>query len=43
MAYLKPVLCKQFYTITKEQLGNNLLNKWTDYGFIIKKKNFLKD
>ena len=42
MAYLEPVLYKQFYTITKEQLGNNSLNKWEDYGLIIEKEIFEK-
>ena len=42
MAYLEPVLYKQFYAITKEQLGNNSLNKWEDYGLIIEKEIFEK-
>ena len=42
MAYLEPVLYKQFYAITKEQLGNNSVNKWEDYGLIIQKDIFEK-
>ena len=42
MAYLEPVLYKQFYAITKEQLGNTSLNKWEDYGLIIEKEIFEK-
>ena len=42
MAYLEPVLYKQFYAITKEQLGNSTLNKWEDYGLIIEKEIFEK-
>ena len=42
MAYLEPVLYKQFYAITKEQLGNSSLNKWEDYGLIIEKEIFEK-
>ena len=42
MAYLEPVLYKQFYAITKEQLGNNSSNKWEDYGLIIEREIFEK-
>ena len=42
MAYLEPLLYKEFYAITKEQLGNNSVNKWEDYGLIIQKDIFEK-
>ena len=42
MAYLEPALYKEFYAITKEQLGNSSVNKWEDYGVIIQKDIFEK-
>ena len=42
MANLEPVLYKEFYAITKEQLGNNSVNKWEDYGLVIQKDIFEK-
>ena len=36
------MLYKQFYAITKEQLGNSSISKWEDYGLIIQKDIFEK-
>lgn len=38
MAYLDPDLYREFYNISKEQMGNNTLSKWEDYNLIIDKK-----
>ena len=42
VAFLEPELYKQFYIISKEQTGNNIYNKWSDYNLIIEKNIFEK-
>lgn len=42
VAYLDPGLYREFYTISKEQSGNDLSNKWEDYNLVIEKNIFDK-
>jgi len=42
VAFLSPDLYKQFYSIAKEQAGNNTFNKWDEYNLIVEKDIFNK-
>lgn len=37
MAFLDPDLYRNFYNLSKEQLGNKTLSKWEDYQLVIDK------
>lgn len=42
VAFIDPILYKQFYVISKEQSGNKAFNKWDDYNITIEKNIFDK-
>ena len=42
MAFINPELYKEFYNISKEQMGNSGLNKWEEYQLIIDRNIFEK-